>query len=446
MLATVSLAMAAGTLLVTACADTNLSPGSARGATAVANPSPEPARAMAPEARVYLTEVLDLLQQRALNRHEVDWPSGRRQAFAEAAGAATTADTYPAIQLAVAALNDSHTFFFGPQEAKEFTEAPETSDATAPALTPLGRLIGSMIGYVMLPGSLGAVSGYARAGAAAVRKLDASRPCGWIVDLRGDEGGAIWPMLDAIAPLLGDGKLGAFVDADGKREDWVLRRGRLFLGGQVLPKDLPGGKEGGGIPDYVTHNAYVLHRPHPPVAVLTGPDTASAGEATLVAFRGRAQTRSFGLPTAGLASGNASYPLSDGAELGLTESADVDRTGRRYGNSPIAPDVSVTSTAVRPATRSPSPPWYGCRSSPPAGPDRLGRSGAGPPPAWSSPPPRATRATAASTSGPLSVIPTLFPIWGDVISTLAPCGVRCDRWSGAPRRAHQPVHTGRQHR
>lgn len=53
------------------------------------------------------------------------------------------------------------------------------------------------------------------------------------------------------------------------------------------------------------------------------------------------QTRTFGLPTAGLASGNAEIPLSDGAALIITVSADVDRTGRRHVNVPIAPDVTV---------------------------------------------------------------------------------------------------------
>jgi C-terminal processing protease CtpA/Prc len=293
---------------------------------------------MSSGARAYLTEVLGLLQERSFDRHKVDWQSVRHQAFAAAAGAKTTADTYPAIQLAVKALNDPHTFFLTPEEAAELQSPPEKPEM------PSGRLIGSKIGYVLLPGT-DVISGYARAGAAAVRKVDASRPCGWIIDLRGNTGGALWPMLDAVAPLLGDGLLGAFVDADGKREDWVLRRGLLSVGGQVQPKDEPGGKEGGGaIKDYVTQNDYVLHRPHPPVAVLTGPVTASAAEGTLVAFRGRPQTHTFGLPTYGVASGNVSIPLDDGAELILTEAADADRTGRQYGNTPIAPDVTVPFT------------------------------------------------------------------------------------------------------
>ncbi len=314
------------------------------GVVAVA-PSPQPTSDMSAAAELYLTHVLDLLQENSLERNKVDWPEVRRQAFAEAAGAKTTADTYDAIDIAVNALDNPHTVFLRPDQAAAVDPPFEVPGTAGPQPVPRGHLIGQKIGYVALP-STEKIPGYARAGAQVVRTLDASRPCGWIVDLRSDSGGASWPMLDTLAPLLGDGRLGAFVDADGNESAWVLREGKLSVGGEVIPKDVPPNIETGesGIEDYVTHNAYVLKRPRPPVAVLTGPDTASAGEATLIGFRGRPETRSFGLPTAGLATGNTTYPLNDGALLILTETADLDRTGRRYGNTPIAPDARVDFT------------------------------------------------------------------------------------------------------
>ncbi|MFB7170626.1 S41 family peptidase [Streptomyces sp. NPDC056254] len=312
-----------------------------------AAPSPQPTSDMSAAAELYLTHVLDLLQNNSMEKNKVDWPEVRRQAFAEAAGARTTADTYDAIDLAVKALDNPHTVFMRPDQAAAFNPSPEVEapGTGVPAPVPRGRLVGQEIGYVSLP-TTERIPGYARAGARAVRTLDASRPCGWIVDLRGDSGGAIWPKLDVLAPLLGDGRLGAFVDADGNQAAWALNKGQLSVAGEVIPKDLPPNIETGAdaVEDYVTHNAYVLKRPRPPVAVLTGPRTASAGEAALIAFRGRPESRSFGLPTAGLATGNASYPLNDGALLLVTSAADMDRTGRRYVNTPIAPDVRVAFT------------------------------------------------------------------------------------------------------
>jgi carboxyl-terminal processing protease len=87
-------------------------------------------------------------------------------------------------------------------------------------------------------------------------------------------------------------------------------------------------------------NAYHLKHPAPAVAVLTGRDTASAGEAIVVALRARPHTRSFGEPTAGVPTANEVYTLSDGGLLVLTVALDADRTGQTY-DGPIAPDQWV---------------------------------------------------------------------------------------------------------
>ena len=167
-------------------------------------------------------------------------------------------------------------------------------------------------------------------------------PVGWIVDLREDSGGAIYPMLDVVAPLLGDGLLSSQVGVDF-RQEVRLQRGVLTVAGQVVPKDIAADPATGapGIPDYVTHNDYIPHHPRPPVAVLTGEVTASAGEAVLVAFLGRPGTRTFGEKTAGLATGNIDILLGDGALLVVTITATEDRLGRRFDNAPIPPDVLV---------------------------------------------------------------------------------------------------------
>jgi C-terminal processing protease CtpA/Prc len=78
------------------------------------------------------------------------------------------------------------------------------------------------------------------------------------------------------------------------------------------------------------------------VAVLTGARTASSGEAVAIAFRGRARTRSFGAPTAGLTSANAAFDLPDASRIMLTTAIDVDRDGKRY-DGPLVPDELVRS-------------------------------------------------------------------------------------------------------
>ena len=68
---------------------------------------------------------------------------------------------------------------------------------------------------------------------------------------------------------------------------------------------------------------------------------ASSGEAVLISFVGAAHARSFGEPTAGFATANVAFDLPDGALLAITTARMADRTGRTYGNTPIAPDELV---------------------------------------------------------------------------------------------------------
>jgi C-terminal processing protease CtpA/Prc len=302
--------------------------------SAAAPPSAPPptarVAAMSDQARDYLTNAIDMLEMYSVDAGKVDWATTRAKAFRTAAGAQTTADTYDAIWYVISHLRDPHTRLLPPAETTVLT-APTPS-----AGTPVGRLqpiAGRVIAMVTLPGIAGndkATATYTRAGAAKVRELDRSRPCGWIVDLREDTGGGMGPMLVTLAPLLNGSDLAYFVDRDATRTAISLPGGRLFVGGEPAPYEQP-------------PNPYRLHHPGAPVAILTGRDTASAGEITLIAFRGQPGTRTFGQSTRGLASGNVGLTLSDGAVLVVTDTNDMDRTGHLYPNAtPIPPDEPVT--------------------------------------------------------------------------------------------------------
>lgn len=79
---------------------------------------------------------------------------------------------------------------------------------------------------------------------------------------------------------------------------------------------------------------------HPPVAVLIDGGTGSSGEAVAIAFKGRAGTRFFGVPTAGVSTSNNGFRLPDQANLVITVGMDVDRTGERYALD-VDPDETV---------------------------------------------------------------------------------------------------------
>ncbi|MCS3656530.1 S41 family peptidase [Salinibacter ruber] len=295
------------------------------------------------DAYAYLNRALVAMRYASLRRDSLDWPALRRAAFDEARGARTPEDTYPALRLALDRLKDGHSFFDPPGDASPTADAaPDSGEATAPAPDewPTARSVtasdGARLGYVHVPKVMGpGEQAYADSLRGAVRALTSNAPpCGWIVDVRGNVGGSMWPMLAGLGPVIGPGRLGASVEASGDRRPWFYddgRAGAVYLGGWYRNVSVE-----------VEAPPHRLDPPHPPVAVLTDSRTASAGEAVAVAFRGRRNARSFGASTAGKTTSNQTVYLPDGARLFVTAAVYADRTGRVYGG-PLAPDVRSTA-------------------------------------------------------------------------------------------------------
>jgi carboxyl-terminal processing protease len=174
-------------------------------------------------------------------------------------------------------------------------------------------------------------SRYVRSAYDAIRGVSTATTCGWVVDLRRNTGGSLPPMLQAVGPILGDGKAVGYRDRNGPTQWFAIENGTLAGMGPAVA---------------VTGRPPRLHQPRPPVAVLTSRLTGSSGEGVAMAFRVRPDSRSLGEPTAGVPTGNAPYPLSDRAELHLTEGIGVDRTGATY-QARIQPDRPVATDWTR---------------------------------------------------------------------------------------------------
>ena len=290
--------------------------------------SPTTTPAISPQASACLTTALDDMQQQSLKRNTIDWKKLRRETFTLAKAAQTPAETYPAIQFALQQLGDHHSFFLDPQQS----EQAETAGLPAnPAGQPHGQRLAHAIGYLVVPqfeGSDAAAHAYATLMQQVIGRDDQAAACGWIIDLRGNSGGNMWPMLAGVGPVLGDSTVGSFVAPGGIKQMWGYQNGQALLNQEVAVSVTP---------------AYQVKRSLPPVAVLTNGQTASSGEAITVAFRGRPHTRSFGGPTYGVPTANATIPLSDGALLVLTVALDSDRTGQTYEHA-IPPDQEVADT------------------------------------------------------------------------------------------------------
>ncbi len=288
-------------------------------------------------ALAYLTAVLDTIQSQSIRKYEIDWPAFRTDILSRVRGTyKTPPDVYPLIRTAVLNIGDHHSQFIAPPTAAGSSLVPLPHD-------PYATAVSDKISYVTVPAvsGTGAVAdAYAAQLHAAVERVDGDKTCGWIVDLRENVGGNMWPMLLGIAPLFGESDtLGYFVTPDSIRTSWFYRNGSVGImssrGRSTIAR--------------LTGSPHTMKRPDLPVAVLQNGLTASSGEAILVAFLGRPNVRTFGLPSTGVPTANVGFPFSDGAILNLTTSADVDRSRHVYRES-IPPQELVDQPASVPPT------------------------------------------------------------------------------------------------
>ncbi|MCY7355905.1 MAG: S41 family peptidase, partial [Rudanella sp.] len=151
---------------------------------------------------------------------------------------------------------------------------------------------------------------------------------GWVVDLRRNLGGNMYPMIAGLGPIIGEGVCGNFYDIDNQvKATYSYQKGASLLNQSVMVE----------VP-----KPYRLINETVKVAVLIGGSTASSGEATTLAFVGRSNTRLFGAASCGLSTGNYRYDLPFyGYKLNLFTLKMGDRTGKIYGNE-IKPDEATT--------------------------------------------------------------------------------------------------------
>ena len=277
-------------------------------------------------AEDYLATALALMEQHALHRDRIDWRALRLASARHAAGASAPAETYDTIRWALTQLEERHSFFAPPECGDAAVASGEYEGENS---LPGGEWLADRIACLRVPGFRGSprhATRYADALQTQIAEMDAADPVGWVVDLTENWGGDMWPMLAGLGPLLGEGPLGSFTFPHDTPAIWSYRAGQAWL------DDVARARSGS--------RAYQLHVAAPRVALLTSERTASSGEAVLIAFIGRPNTRRLGMPTRGLTTANDGFLLPDGATIMLTIGTFADRLGRVYGHT-IEPDQYV---------------------------------------------------------------------------------------------------------
>lgn len=289
----------------------------------------------------YLNQALDEMQKHALRRNAVNWGRLRVEAHKKAANAKLTVDTYDAIRFALASLGDHHSSFY-PTPALEKLEAERKGRPVQTENQPQGSA-SPFVGRYEPDGKIFTIDGKRYALLIVpkcfpendkqfvafetriqqlIASLDANRPEGWIVDIRGNVGGNMWPMIAGLGPILGDSdNLGEFFATSG-HSVWKYRDG--------VASEVEDTGEQAAYPR-IDGTPYKM-RNSPAVAVLIDNWTGSSGESVAIAFRGRPRTRFFGEHTQGVSTENEVFKLSDGASMWLTIGVAADRTGKQYLN------------------------------------------------------------------------------------------------------------------
>jgi carboxyl-terminal processing protease len=281
----------------------------------------------------YLADALRVIQRKALYSASVDWDAVHAEARETAARTRSYAGTHRLLYRALKQAGGKHSHMAlsyrlpGAVERTAAAGAGTTSaDGSGSPPLPEGMLIEGAA-YLSLP-HLSRTSGgplparrYVSEGSRLAGRLAVPQPSGWIVDLRQNTGGNMWPMIAAVAGLLDRGVLGHFLLPDGQRRAWCLNRRHISLGREPMAR---------------VHGR--LHRrDQAPLAVLISARTASAGEAALVALQAQSPTRTFGTATAGMTTGNITHVLPDGTRLMISTCHYADSVGQLI-SGPIQPD------------------------------------------------------------------------------------------------------------
>ena len=257
--------------------------------------------------QVFVGKAIRLMDKHGLFAEGPAWDQMRAAALMERP--ASMDEAYAITRAALKVAGGKHSFILTEEMSQKSAEIDKN---TEPSVTPLddGILLIVLPAYSSL--TIEEEQRYTNSVLEALPESGSLQ--GVIIDLRGNSGGNMYPMIAAVHRFMPDDDILKFKS----------RRSTM-----PIPRS------------YVLRSVGLEAQPqiNCPVALLTDEGTASSAEATLLCFRGLDYARTFGAPTAGYASANTPYPLPDGSRLLLTTGCDMARTGEIFCDDPIVPDL-----------------------------------------------------------------------------------------------------------
>ncbi len=276
------------------------------------------------KAKEYLDKVITLIETNYYFIDSVDFVSVKNKAYTLISNAKKRADTYNAIDTILKSLFERHNFFVRPQIMKKL-------DETEALIYPTGKIIDNQIGHIKIPQMLGHFK-YIQSCSDSLRniydRLQNPSIKGWIIDLRGNGGGAMGPMITGLYPFFGDTTIFSLKFRNGSTSIYKFLNGYFTETRNNVDYSL------------MTFKKELVSINKNKIAVLIDNNVGSSGEITAIALKGLINAKFFGAPTAGVPTSVLSYFLPDKAFIGIVSGVYFDRNGKGYKTS-INPDVFV---------------------------------------------------------------------------------------------------------
>ena len=279
------------------------------------------------------------LEQQYLHRDEVDWKKLRTTTLDSAFTMGSLEASIAVGTMVFDSIGCNHCLMFSekwnygsslntPLAQEDFSRAFLLEHEKQPKFSV--KLLQDNVGYILMPGMLLLDYSQEELNREAQKMYDAILALstantlqGWIIDLRFNIGGNVYPMLAALYDLLGDTMVYGSKNIQGNILEHWLKGGGFYSGDklevQISPKKEP--------------------NPDVPMAIIVGKMTASAGEDVAIAFKHKENAVVIGDESYGFLTANDMQKLPFGVSMAFTTGYIVDSKGVYTKN--IVPNVTI---------------------------------------------------------------------------------------------------------
>jgi C-terminal processing protease CtpA/Prc len=292
---------------------------------------------LSPDDQLFFEKLIWRFESSSIERDKIDWKEFRRQVLEKALVSKDSA-----IILALKLNNNPHSYFkFHDRELwagrDSLRKKAPSRSTNCPELSIRDEM--KDFGYVVVKGvktNPNSKDETQQQGESYIKNLigkiieeDQRDLKGWIIDLRFNAGGNMWPMVVALTPFYSDGILGYFFNA---KDTSIYTKGdnQIWLGTSSQTLRF--------LSEPIT---YQLKNNNLKVAVLVSGWTMSSGEALAISMKSQKNVRIFGTKTYGFSTANQPLKIEDDAYLILTTSVDADSKKVVYWDG-IEPDTKAT--------------------------------------------------------------------------------------------------------